>query len=72
MAELTTQQAADLLNVSHSFLTGLLDAQRIPYRMVGKEQRVTAEAVMEYKRRDDAKRRAAARELAELGQELGA
>lgn len=70
-AELTTQQAADMLNVSRPFLIGLLEAGTIPYRMVGKHRRITAEAVMEYKRRDDRQRRTAADELAELGQELG-
>lgn len=70
-AELTTQQAADILNVSRPFLIGLLEAGTIPYRMVGKHRRITVEAVMEYKRRDDQQRRTAADDLAALGQELG-
>ncbi|GAA4606061.1 hypothetical protein GCM10023195_21420 [Actinoallomurus liliacearum] len=71
-AEFTTQQAADVLNVSRPFLIGLLEAGKIPYRMVGRHRRITVEALMEYKRRDDQERRAAADDLAALGQELGA
>ncbi|NKZ07555.1 excisionase family DNA-binding protein [Actinomadura latina] len=71
-AELTTQQAADLLNVSRPYLIGLLESGALSYRMVGRHRRITAEDVMEYKRRDDLKRRSAADDLAALGQELGA
>jgi excisionase family DNA binding protein len=69
--ELTTQQAADLLNVSRPYLIGLLEAGKIGYRKVGRHRRVTFEAVMEYRRHDDAERRAAADELAGLTEELG-
>ena len=70
-AELTTQQAADFLNVSRPYLIGLLEADEIPYRMVGTHRRIRFEDLREYRRRDDLKRRQAADELTQLSEELG-
>uniref|UniRef100_A0AAU2VWJ8 Helix-turn-helix domain-containing protein n=1 Tax=Streptomyces sp. NBC_00008 TaxID=2903610 RepID=A0AAU2VWJ8_9ACTN len=70
-AELTTQQAADILNVSRPFLIGLLDAGEIECRLVGTHRRITASSLMEYKQTDDRRRREAADELTQLGQETG-
>lgn len=70
-AELTTQQAADMLNVSRPFLIGLLDTEEIEYRRVGKHRRIKAESLMAYMRKDDLRRRQAADDLTTLTQEMG-
>lgn len=70
-AELTTQQAADLLNVSRPFLIRLLEAGEIEYRKVGAHRRVTMSSLVAYMRRDDDQRRRKADELTALSQDLG-
>lgn len=69
-AELTTQQAADFLNVSRPYLIKLLDAEGIAYRKVGTHRRIQFEALRRYRDADDRKRRQAADEISALTQEL--
>lgn len=69
--ELTTQQAAEILNISRPFLIRLLDGEEIPYRMAGTHRRIKLEDVLEYRERRSGKRRSAIERLAEKSQELG-
>lgn len=69
--ELSTLEAANLLNVSRPFLIKQMEAKKLPYRLVGSHRRVTAEDLMAYRQRmqigqSDALKRMAG-DAAELG-----
>jgi excisionase family DNA binding protein len=70
-AELTTQEAADFLNVSRPHLVHLLEQQKMPFHMVGTHRRIRFEDLMAFKANFEKKRREAMDELASQAQELG-
>jgi excisionase family DNA binding protein len=68
---LTTQQAADMMNVSRPYLIGLLEREDIPFRLVGRHRRIRYSDLAAYIEGDDIRRRAAIDEMTRLDQELG-
>jgi excisionase family DNA binding protein len=70
-AELTTQQAADMLNISRPSLIQLLEEKKLEYRRVGTHRRVGFEGLLKYKRQQETARRRVLAELAAYDQELG-
>lgn len=70
-AELTTQEAADLLNISRPTLIQLLDDKKIEFRRIGTHRRIRFEALMAYKRKAQAERQAAIDAFVAYNQELG-
>ncbi|NYF30662.1 helix-turn-helix domain-containing protein [Sphingopyxis sp. JAI108] len=71
-AELTTKEAADLLNVSRPFLVSMLSDGKIPFHKVGSHRRVRASDVLAFRAQRDAERSGALADLQRLGQEFDA
>lgn len=69
-AELTTQQAADLLNVSRPHIVKLMDEGALPMHKVGTHRRIYASELITYQHRRDLETRAAADELSQVTEDL--
>lgn len=69
--ELTTQEAADILNVSRPFMVKLLDQGEIPCVKVGKHRRIRLDDLTFYKEHRDKKRRKHLDRLIEMSEEAG-
>ncbi|MEA5623950.1 helix-turn-helix domain-containing protein [Nostoc sp. UHCC 0251] len=69
--ELTTQQAAEFLNVSRPYLIKLLEQGEIPHIKVGSHRRVRFDDLMSYKQQRDVKRDQLLSELTQMSQEAG-
>ena len=70
-AEITTQEAASLLNVSRPYIIGMIDKGLLPARLVGNQRRLPLQDVLAYKADNRAKRRAVLADLAAHDQNLG-
>ena len=70
-SELTTRQAADMLNVSRPYLIKLLDAGDIPHHKVGRHRRIRREDVMTYKQKLRQEREAILEQMIAEAQEMG-
>jgi excisionase family DNA binding protein len=68
--QLTTQEAAEILNVSHPYLIQLLESGEIPDHKAGNHRRIFYQDLIDYKNTIDAKRQETLAELAKQAQEL--
>lgn len=69
--ELTTTQAAKILNISRPYLMKLISNGQITYHQVGTHKRILLKDLLTYKKSRDANRKLGLQKLTELSQELG-
>jgi excisionase family DNA binding protein len=69
-SEITTQEAADILNVSRPFVVKLLEKGKMPHHKVGSHRRIKLRDLLVYKQRMEKDREEALTELTRIGQEL--
>lgn len=69
--ELTTQQAADLLNVSRQYLVRLLERGDLPFTRTGTHRRIRLDDVLRYREERGKRRREGLKRLTRLSEELG-
>lgn len=68
---LTTQEAANLLNVSRPYLIRLLEDKKIPFRKVGTRRKILFQDLIEYKQKTDDACRKMLDDLTAESQNLG-
>ncbi len=68
--EISTQQAADMLNISRPHLVKLLEAKNIPFKKVGSHRRILLEDIQNYKEQQTKQREAQLQFLANQAQDL--
>ncbi|MEM6965339.1 MAG: helix-turn-helix domain-containing protein, partial [Bacteroidota bacterium] len=69
-AEITTQQAAEILNVSRPHVIKLLETGKIPFRKVGSHRRILLQDVLQYESKFQSFRRKKLNALAKEAQNL--
>jgi excisionase family DNA binding protein len=69
--ELSTQEAADILNVSRPFLIKRLEQGELPFTKVGTHRRIRFDDLMNYKRQRDNNRKAGLAEIAHISEDVG-
>lgn len=70
-AELTTQEAANILNVSRPHMVKLLEEGKLPFHKTGRHRRVLFADLMQYKAQREKESKEALQELADISQKLG-
>ncbi len=69
--EVTTTQAAEILNISRPYLLRLIDRGEILFHLVGSHKRIVLKDLLEYKKIRDQNRQKGLQKLTDLSQELG-